>query len=156
MSTTVWVRAASAAAASLAALGALAPGVAADAVYHTQHMQLAAVGGAPLRSGFVQNIKANGPTIYAHEIYVLKGAAPRSTYTVTNHTASQWEFGGIGYPPAGLFDLSWSVNPFITCPSSGTSGVIAAGETCTIGVAFAPTSSGAAETVPAEGEPAPS
>jgi hypothetical protein len=85
MSTTVWVRAASAAAASLAALGALAPGVAADAVYHTQHMQLAAVGGAPLRSGFVQNIKANGPTIYAHEIYVLKGAAPRSTYTVTNH-----------------------------------------------------------------------
>ena len=41
--------------------------------------------GAPLRSGFVQNIKANGPTIYAHEVYVLNGAAPRARYTVTNH-----------------------------------------------------------------------
>jgi hypothetical protein len=85
MSTPVSIRAAAAAAASVAALGALAAGAAADAVYHTQHMELTAVGGAPLRSGFVQNIKANGPTIYAHEIYVLKGASPRSTYTVTNH-----------------------------------------------------------------------
>jgi hypothetical protein len=73
------------AAASIAALGALAPGAAADAVYHTQHMELMAVGGAPLRSGFVQNIKANGPTIYAHEIYVLNGASPKTGYTVTNH-----------------------------------------------------------------------
>jgi hypothetical protein len=58
---------------------------AADAVYHTQHMALEPVGNAPLRSGFVQNIKANGPTIYAHEVYVLTGAAPRTAYTVTNH-----------------------------------------------------------------------
>ena len=76
---------ASVAAVSLAALGALAPSAAADAVYHTQHMELEAVGSAPLRSGFVQNIKANGPTIYAHEVYVLNGAAPRASYTVTNH-----------------------------------------------------------------------
>jgi hypothetical protein len=48
-------------------------------------MRLEPVGGAPLRSGFVQNIKANGPTIYAHEVYVLNGAAPRATYTVTNN-----------------------------------------------------------------------
>jgi hypothetical protein len=73
------------AAASIATLGALAPVAAADAVYHTAHMQLAAVGDEPLRSGFVQNIKANGPTIYAHEVYVLNGAAPRATYTVTNN-----------------------------------------------------------------------
>src|SRR5262245_62603419 len=73
------------AAASIAGLAAL-PGVAAgDAVYHTQHMELTAVGDAPLRSGFVQNIKANGRTIYAHEVYVLNGASRRASYTVTNH-----------------------------------------------------------------------
>jgi len=70
---------------SIAALAALPAMAAADAVYHTQHMALEPVAGAPLRSGFVQNIKANGPTIYAHEVYVLTGAAPRTTYTVTNH-----------------------------------------------------------------------
>jgi hypothetical protein len=70
---------------SIAALAALPATAAADAVYHTQHMPLAPVRDAPLRSGFVQNIKANGPTIYAHEVYVLNGAAPRTTYTVTNN-----------------------------------------------------------------------
>jgi hypothetical protein len=64
---------------------ALAPLAAADAVYHTEHLALKPVGGAPLRSGFVQNIKANGPEIYAHELFVLNGAVPRATYTVTRH-----------------------------------------------------------------------
>jgi hypothetical protein len=73
------------AAASIAALAALPAMAAGDAVYHTQHMALEPVGDAPLRSGFVQNIKANGPTIYAHEVYVLNGAAPRASYTVTNN-----------------------------------------------------------------------
>jgi hypothetical protein len=72
-------------AASVAALAALPAAAAGDAVYNSQHMQLEAVGGAPLQSGFVENIKANGPTIYAHEVYVLNGAAPRARYTVTNH-----------------------------------------------------------------------
>jgi len=72
-------------AACVAALAALPAAAAGDAVYHSQHMQLEAVGGAPLLSGFVENIKANGPTIYAHEVYVLNGAAPRATYTVTNN-----------------------------------------------------------------------
>ena len=85
MRTSLSSQAATVAATSLAALGALAPSAAADAVYHTQHMELEAIAGAPLRSGFVQNIKANGPTIYAHEVYVLNGAAPRTSYTVTNH-----------------------------------------------------------------------
>ena len=66
-------------------MGAFTPGAAGDAVYHTQHMTIEAVGDAPLRSGFVNNIKANGPRVYAHEIYVLNGARPRTTYTVTNH-----------------------------------------------------------------------
>jgi hypothetical protein len=70
--------------ASAAAVAALAPlPAAADRVYHTEHLELAAIGGAPLRSGFVQNIKAEGPIIYAHEIFVLNGARRRTTYTVT-------------------------------------------------------------------------
>jgi hypothetical protein len=78
-------RAIAAATASIAALAALPAMAAGDAVYHTEHMALEPVGNAPLRSGFVQNIKANGPTIYAHEVYVLTGAVPRATYTVTNN-----------------------------------------------------------------------
>jgi hypothetical protein len=67
-----------------AAVGALLlPGfAAADRVYHSEHMPLVAVGGAPLRSGFVENIHANGPQIYAHEIYALKGAVANATYHV--------------------------------------------------------------------------
>ena len=83
----------------------------------------------------------SGPASFPAAVAV--GQSATQTYTVTNHTASPWEFGGIGYPPGGLTDLSWRVDPFITCPSSGTSGVIAAGETCTIGVTFTPNSAGA-------------
>ena len=71
--------------ASAFAFAVVVPAAAADSVYHTEKLPLASVGGAPLRSGFVLNIKANGPTIYAHEIYVLDGAAPGETYTVTNN-----------------------------------------------------------------------
>jgi hypothetical protein len=70
--------------ASAAAFAALVPlPAAADRVYHSEHLRLTAVGGAPLRSGFVQNIKAEGPRVYAHEIFVLNGARARTTYTVT-------------------------------------------------------------------------
>jgi hypothetical protein len=54
----------------------------ADGVYHSQHVALAPVDDFPLRSGFVENIHANGPKIYAHENYVLNGAAPNTTYDV--------------------------------------------------------------------------
>jgi hypothetical protein len=54
----------------------------ADAVYHSKHISVTSVGGAPLRSGFVENIHVNGPTIYAHEVYVLNGATPNATYHV--------------------------------------------------------------------------
>ena len=64
---------------------ALAPLATADAVYHSEHLDLAATSGAPLRSGFVENIKAEGPRVYAHEIFVLNGAVPKSSYTVTRH-----------------------------------------------------------------------
>ena len=54
----------------------------ADRVYHSTHYDLTALNAAPLRSGSVENIHANGPTIYAHEQYVLNGAAPNTTYDV--------------------------------------------------------------------------
>lgn len=62
---------------------ATAPGAAADRFYHAQHLDLQPVGASPLDSGFVENIHANGPNIYGHEIYVLEGAAPNTTYQVT-------------------------------------------------------------------------
>jgi hypothetical protein len=71
---------------SAAAVAALLPPVAAaDRVYHSEHLRLAPVGGAPLRSGFVENIKAEGPSVYAHEIFVLNGARARTSYTVTRN-----------------------------------------------------------------------
>jgi hypothetical protein len=65
--------------------GAVAPGsvARADDVYHSAHMALLRVGTEPLRSGFVENIHANGPAVFAHEIYVLNGAEPGTTYQVT-------------------------------------------------------------------------
>jgi len=54
----------------------------ADAVYHSEHMELTPVAGAPLRSGFVENIHANGPKVYARERYVLNGASPNAEYEV--------------------------------------------------------------------------
>ncbi len=69
-------------AAALAAL-AIAPLASGDAVYHSQHVALQAVGSSPLRSGFVENIHPNGPNVFAHEVYVLNGAEPGTTYQVT-------------------------------------------------------------------------
>ena len=68
----------------LAAAAALpGPAARADQVFHTAHFPLHPVGSEPLRSGFVENAHANGPTILAHEQYVLNGAQPASTYQVT-------------------------------------------------------------------------
>ena len=65
------------------AAGVLAPAAAADLAYHSEHLELAAVGDAPLRTGFVENIKAEGPEVYAQEIFVLNGAEGKTTYTVS-------------------------------------------------------------------------
>ena len=56
--------------------------VLADSAYHTEHIQLRAVGDAPLDYGFVNNIHPDGPEVYAHEIYELKGALPHASYEV--------------------------------------------------------------------------
>jgi hypothetical protein len=70
--------------AGLAAVAALSgPAARADQVYHSQHIALQPVGHETLRSGFVENIHVNGPTTFAHEIYVLNGAESATTYQVT-------------------------------------------------------------------------
>ena len=81
-----------------AAVAALAPLAVADAVYHTEHLSLTPVGNEPLRSGYVQNIKAEGPRLYARELFVLDGAAPSTTYTVTRN----FFVFGPGCDPAGF------------------------------------------------------
>jgi hypothetical protein len=63
----------------------LAPAALGDAVYHSSHIALMPVGSSPLRSGFVENIHPNGPNVFAHEEYVLNGARPNTSYTVTIH-----------------------------------------------------------------------
>ena len=65
-----------------AGLAGLTQRAAADQVYHTEHLVLEAVGGAPLQSGFVNNIHPNGPMVFAHEVYQLNGAEPFTRYQV--------------------------------------------------------------------------
>jgi len=61
---------------------ALASPAGADAVYHSEHIGLTPVGDAALHTGFVENIHANGPTVFALERYVLVGATPRTQFDV--------------------------------------------------------------------------
>ena len=69
--------------AGVAAIAALAAAPAlADQVFHTSHAAVHAVAGAPLRSGFVNDIHANGNVNAAREEYQLNGAQPGTTYQV--------------------------------------------------------------------------
>jgi hypothetical protein len=70
-------------AAAVLSVGLMVAPAVADAVYHSRHIQLLPTGAAPLRSGFVENIHANGPNVFAREVYVLNGAQPNTTYQVT-------------------------------------------------------------------------
>jgi len=72
---------AAATATALVAAG-LSTNVNADGVYRTERISLHALGGSPLRSGSVTNIHANGPVVYANELYHLKGAKANTTYQV--------------------------------------------------------------------------
>jgi hypothetical protein len=75
-------RSIAAVAAALVVMHTVAPIVGADQTFHTQHIALTPVGSAPLRTGFVVDIHANGPEINSLERYVLNGAAPEATYQV--------------------------------------------------------------------------
>ena len=74
-------------AAAVAAL-AVAPAAAGDAVYHSQHIALSPVAAGEVGTGFVENIHANGPNVYAHEQYALKGALPSTDYVVWIHVSA--------------------------------------------------------------------
>jgi hypothetical protein len=60
----------------------VAPGAFADQVFHTSHAAVHAVAGAPLQSGFVNDIHTNGAVNSAREEYHLNGAQPNTTYQV--------------------------------------------------------------------------
>src|SRR5438128_4048708 len=61
---------------------AVAPSALADQVFHTSHAAVHPVAGAPLHSGFVNDIHTNGVVNSAHEEYHLNGAQPSTTYQV--------------------------------------------------------------------------
>ena len=69
-------------AAAVLAVG-FAGSAAADPAYHTERLALRGVGGAP-GGGMVVNIHANGPNVYAHEIYTLRHAVPGDYQVVLN------------------------------------------------------------------------
>ena len=79
-------------AAAAFAAAAFAGAAAGDAVYHTAQIPLQPLAGAA-GGGMVVNIHANGPTVYAHELYLLKGAAPGS-YQVTIHLYASSDCSG--------------------------------------------------------------
>jgi hypothetical protein len=62
---------------------AFASTASADQAYHTERLALHGLGGAA-GGGMVVNAHANGPNVYAHEIYVLNGAVS-GTYQATLH-----------------------------------------------------------------------
>lgn len=95
-----------AAAAVLALIGAVllvglsAGSVAADAVYHTERLDMRSVGGAA-GSGFVVNIHPNGPIVFASERYALRGAESNASYTVwlmIDARAQACDFDGLAIP----------------------------------------------------------
>jgi hypothetical protein len=62
---------------------ALTANAVADSAYHTEHLALTGLAGAP-GGGSVVNIHTNGPTIYAHEIYTLRHVVPGTYQVVLN------------------------------------------------------------------------
>jgi hypothetical protein len=69
-------------AAALLTLG-VSSAVSADSAYHTERIGLHPIDDAPLRSGSVVNIHANGPQVYAQERYLLNGALPDHDYELS-------------------------------------------------------------------------
>ena len=76
---------------------------AADSAYHTERLALSGVSGAP-GGGMVVNAHANGPNVYAHEIYTLRHAVPGNYQVVLNIYATSLSCDGtsIEIPTAQL------------------------------------------------------
>lgn len=71
-----------AAAVAMAATLVVVPAAVADQVFHTSHASVHSVAGAPLKSGFVNDVHSNGAVNSASEEYHLNGAQPGTTYQV--------------------------------------------------------------------------
>jgi hypothetical protein len=81
---------------------------AADQSFHTSHADVHSIAGAPLRSGFVNDIHTQGVTIGAQERYQLNGAEPNTTYSV-----ALWIYVGSG-SCAGATILKITTETFTT------------------------------------------
>ena len=66
---------------------------AADSAYHTERLALSGLSGAP-GGGMVVNAHANGPNVYAHEIYTLRHAVPGTYQVVLNIFATSLSCDG--------------------------------------------------------------
>ena len=66
---------------------------AADSAYHTERLALSGLLGAQ-GGGMVVNAHANGPNVYAHEIYTLRQAVPGTYQVVLNIYATSLSCGG--------------------------------------------------------------
>jgi len=75
-------------AASVTSIALSAP-ASADQAFHTLRLPLTAVADAPLASGAVIDVHAQGPTIYAQERYLLVGARAGTSYQVTLYVNSE-------------------------------------------------------------------
>lgn len=91
------------------ALVVMACPVLADDVYHSEHLALVPTDGLPLRSGFVENIHANGPVVFAHEVYVLNGALPDTIFTVYFFV----------HPTCGMDPVAWFPTASISTNGAG-------------------------------------
>lgn len=67
---------------------AVVPIAAGDGIYHSQHIPFIPVATGESGSGFVENIHANGPNVFAHEQYALKGGLPLTAYEVVIHVST--------------------------------------------------------------------
>ena len=81
----------------------------ADQVYPSEHIPLTPVGDEPLRSGFVENIHASGPVVFAMERYVVNGASADTTYDVMLHIWIE-DTSCTGEPDLVLPTVSFSTN----------------------------------------------
>jgi len=75
------------------------PAALADQVFHTSHAAVQAVAGAPLQSGFVNDIHTNGSVNAAREEYHLNGAQPNTSYQIQLVIYADQRCAGSPFPP---------------------------------------------------------
>jgi hypothetical protein len=82
---------------------AVAGTAAADAVYQSERLDLTGIAGAP-GGGMVVNVHANGPLVYAHEIYTLRHAVPGTYQVILNVFPTSLDCTGLAlaFPTATL------------------------------------------------------